>query len=278
LFAASDVARAEMVSELDVLIAPVTDDRPFFYHFLPWSSLFRGEQTISYMPGSTTGLLMLAIMAAQALLLGALLIALPLLRHANAGLGRASTLRYLLFFLSLGFGFMLIEISFVQKYVLVLGYPTYSLSVTIFSLLVAAALGAWTSRVGWKRPLPFLRTLLGVTVVLICAEVSILPFLRERLIAAPLGLRIAVTVLFQVPLGFALGMYFPTGIELIRRNAPRLVPWAWAVNGVASVASSVLAVVLGMSIGFSGVALIAAAVYALGTASLMLELRRQAGQ
>jgi hypothetical protein len=123
-----------------------------------------------------------------------------------------------------------------------------------------------------------LRTLLGVTVVVICAEVSILPLLRERQIAAPLGLRIAVTVLFQVPLGFALGMYFPTGIELIRRNAPRLVPWAWAVNGVASVASSVLAVVLGMSIGFSGVALIAAAVYALGTASLMLELRRQAGQ
>jgi hypothetical protein len=216
---------------------------------------------------------MLAIKLGQGLLLGTALIVLPLVRQAHAGLGGVRTLRYLLYFLSLGIGFMLIEISFVQKYVLVLGYPTYSLSVTIFSLLVFASLGAWLSRSGWGRPRAFLTGLLLVTVALICIEVSILPFLRERLIAAPLTVRIAVTVLLQLPLGVALGMYFPTGVELIRRAAPRLVPWAWAVNGVASVVSSVLAVILGMTIGFSGVALVAAAVYVAGTGALLAELR-----
>jgi len=270
---ATDERREVLMDELDVHVTPVTDDRPFFYHFLPWSSLLRGERTIWYLPGSTTGLLMLAIMLVQALLLGAVLIVLPLLRQAQAGLSLPRTLRYLVYFTSLGIGFMLIEISFVQKYVLVLGYPTYSLSVTIFSLLVFAAFGAWFSRFGWRRPQAFLIGLLSVTVALICIEVSILPFIRERLIAAPLAARIAATVLLQLPLGLALGMYFPTGVELIRHASPRLVPWAWAVNGVASVASSVLAVILGMSIGFSGVALVAAGVYLVGTGSLIAELR-----
>jgi hypothetical protein len=273
LYAAGDERREELLSALDVFVTPVTDDRPFFYHFLPWSSLFKGERTIWYLPGSTTGLLMLAIMLGQALLLGTALILLPLLRQANAGLSAARTVRYLIYFLSLGIGFMLIEISFVQKYVLVLGYPTYSLSVTIFSLLVFAALGAWLSRLGWGQPRSFLVGLLLVTVGLVCIEVSILPVLRDRLIAAPLASRIAVTVLLQLPLGIALGMYFPTGVELIRRTAPRMVPWAWGVNGVASVASSVLAVILGMTIGFSGVALLAAAVYTIGTLALLAELR-----
>jgi hypothetical protein len=71
----------------------------------------------------------------------------------------------------------------------------------------------------------------------------------------------------------ALGMYFPTGLELLRQREPRLIPWAWAVNGVASVAATVLAVILAMEVGFSNVALIAAGAYAIGTLSLLIALR-----
>jgi hypothetical protein len=212
-------------------------------------------------------------MLAQALLLGGVLIVLPLVGKAGNALGAVATARFLLYFLGLGLGFLLIEISFVQKYVLLLGYPTYSLSVTIFSLLVFAALGAWLSRFGWKRPRVLLATLLGCTVVLVGIEVLALPLVRERFLPAPLPVRIVVTALLQLPLGTCLGMFFPTGIELLRREAPGLVPWAWAVNGIASVASSVLAVILGMAIGFSGVALVAAALYAVGTIALLAVLR-----
>ena len=81
-----------------------------------------------------------------------------------------------------------------------------------------------------------------------------------------------VTVFVQLPLGLCLGMYFPMGIELLRRRQPQLIPWAWAVNGVSSVASTVLAVMLGMAIGFSGVAMVAAGTYLVGTLALLVTL------
>ncbi len=257
-------------------VEPVTDERPFFYHVLPWGALLSAAGTLWFFPGSSTGQIMLLMMLGQAVLFGAALILLPLLRGAGGALRGRTTAGFLLYFLGLGLGFLLIEISFVQKYVLLLGYPTYSLSVTIFSLLVFAALGAALSRRGWRRPRRFLARLLAVTVAIVVLEVVTVPALRERFLAASLPVRIALTVLLQLPIGVALGMYFPTGIELLRRLEPRLVPWAWGINGVASVASSVLAVILGMAIGFSGVALVAAGIYVVGTLSLLAVLPRDA--
>jgi hypothetical protein len=261
-------ALASTLREQPFALEPATDDRPFFFHVLRWGSLLGGERIYWMFPGSATGLLVLAAMLVQALLVGTLLILLPLRGLGAGGVGVARASRFLLYFLGLGLGFLLIEISFVQKYVLVLGYPTYSLSVTIFALLVSAALGAFLSRRGWARPRRFLAGLLGATAALVALEVSILPWVRDALLGASLPLRIAITAALQVPLGVALGMYFPTGLEMARRHEPRLVPWAWAVNGVASVAATVLAVILGMQLGFSQVALLAVAIYALGTLAL----------
>jgi hypothetical protein len=274
---ADDGERAALLGQQPFVLDPVTDDSPFFFNVQRWGNLLRSEPVVWYFPGSTTGQLMLVLMATQAVLLGSALIGLPLLRGRARGLPLRTGLGFLAYFLSLGLGFLLIEISFVQKYVLVLGYPTYSLSVTIFSLLVFAATGAALSRRGWARPRRFVTGLLALTIALVALEVAALPFVRERLLASPLAARIAATVLLQLPLGLVLGMYFPTGVELLRRREPRLVPWAWAVNGVASVASSVLAVLLAMQIGFSGVALVAAAIYALGALALLAVLGPEAG-
>jgi hypothetical protein len=255
-------------------VGPVTDDNPFFYHVLRWRSLITGERTFrgSGSPGSETGLLVLLMMLGQAIFLGGALILLPLFRRAEAKLPGREVLGFLIYFLALGIGFMLIEISFVQKYVLLLGYPTYSLSVTIFSLLVFAAFGAWLSRRGWARPRAFLGGLLGVTIALVLLEILALPLIRDQWLGAPLAGRILITVLLQFPLGTCLGMYFPTGVELLRRRERRLVPWAWAVNGVGSVASTVLAVILAMAIGFSWVAVVSAGIYAVGALSLLAVL------
>jgi len=251
-------------------LGPVTDDRPFFYHVQRWSRLFVLDQILWFFPGSSVGQMMLLMMLVQAVLFGSLLIGFPVLKRRGGRLSARRTLGFLSYFLGLGLGFLLIEISFVQKYVLLLGYPTYSLSVTIFSLLVFAALGAALSRLGWKRPGVFLVGLLLTTIGFLLLEVWSLPLIRDRFLAASLSTRVLVTVALQFPLGTCLGMYFPTGIELLRRNDPSLIPWAWAVNGIASVASSVLAVILGMSIGFSGVAFVAAGIYCAGTLGLLV--------
>jgi hypothetical protein len=260
------------LAETDLVLEPATDDRPFFFNVLPWRALFSSQRIFWMFPGSSTGLLVLLVMLGQALLLGGLLIVLPLVRRGASTLDVRAAPRFLLYFLGLGLGFMLIEISFVQKYVLLLGYPTYSLSVTIFSLIVSAALGASVCRRGWGRPRRFLRGLLVATVALVVVEVSLLSWVRDAMLGASLALRVATTVALQFPLGFALGMFFPTGLELLRRVEPRLVPWAWAVNGVASVAATVLAVILGIELGFTRVALLAAGIYAVGTLSLVSAL------
>jgi hypothetical protein len=266
--------RARRLAENPFSVEPLDDDRPFFFHILRWKSLFGGEEALWYSPGSATGMWVLVILLAQAIVVGSALIAAPLALRGRAGLPRRDTAGFLAYFCALGLGFLLIEISFVQKYVLLLGYPTYSLSVTLFSLLVFAAAGAATSR-RWRDAVPrFLLALLAATALLVLAEIALLPVLRERLLGAPLALRIAATAAMQLPLGFCLGMYFPTGLELLRRRAPALVPWAWAVNGVASVASAVLAVLLAMAIGFTGVALVAVAIYAVGVLALLRVLRR----
>jgi hypothetical protein len=268
-------SREELAARLatfDFVLEPATDDKPFFFNVVPWRSLFGATDIFWMFPGSTTGLLVLLMMLGQALLLGGFLIVLPLVRRGGGGLGGRATLRFLLYFLGLGLGFMLVEISFVQKYVLLLGYPTYSLSVTIFSLIVSAALGAALCRRGWGRPRRFLLGLLAATVALVALEVGVLSWVRDAMLGASLAARVATTLALQFPLGFALGMFFPTGLELLRRSEPRLVPWAWGVNGVASVAATVLAVILGIELGFTRVALIAAAVYAVGTLSLVSAL------
>jgi len=265
--------RAAALAAQPFIVEPVTDDRPFFFHVLPWGSLLEGKDIFWMFPGSATGQLVLLAMLGQSLLLGALLILAPLARSGMGALARGTAFRFLLYFLGLGLGFLLIEISFVQKYVLVLGYPTYSLSVTIFSLLIFAALGAYLSEYGWERPRAFLTGLLAVTATLIVIEVLLLPWIRDWSLSSPLPVRIAITAGLQLPLGITLGMYFPTGLELLRRIEPRLIPWAWAVNGVGSVIATVLAVILGIEFGFSAVALIAIGVYAVGTIPVVIALR-----
>jgi len=274
LVRASPAEFPRLLGRQPFVLDPVTDERPFFYHVLPWSALLSDEHLLWYVPGSSTGQIMLVIMLVQALVLGCALILLPLLRGARGQLSRRMTRGFLLYFLCLGIGFLLIEISFVQKYVLLLGYPTYSLSVTICSLLVFASLGSALSRLRWARPRTFLLHLMGLTVGLVALEVATLPVIRDSFLASSLATRIGVTCALQIPLGIALGMYFPLGVELLGQYERRLVPWAWGINGVASVVSSVLAVILGMTIGFSGVALVAAATYVVGTTALLSVLPR----
>jgi hypothetical protein len=274
---APEVALRQRLHDADLTLGPVTDDQPFFFHVLRWRDVFSGlvaaRKDVWYFPGSVIGQLMLLIMLVQSLLLGSALILLPLGRRGLGRLPWTTTLAFMAYFLGLGLGFLMIEISFVQKYVLVLGYPTYSLSVTVCSLLVSAAIGAAISRRGWGHPQRFLCGLLAATVGLIVLERAVVPVLQEHLLAASLPVCIAMTVVMQFPLGLALGMYFPTGLELLRRREPRLIPWAWAVNGVASVVATVLAVMLAMEIGFSNVSLVAAGAYLIGTLTLLVSLR-----
>jgi hypothetical protein len=192
------------------------------------------------------------------LVLSAVMFGMPLL---GVDPGRRPAPRELLYFAAIGLGFMLLEISLIQRFVLFLGYPTYSLSVVLFALLAFAGAGSLAiGRV--DNPSRPLRIALALATALIGASaVGLEPLLRAA-IGLPFALRVAVAILVLAPFGLLIGVAMPSGLSRLQRLDPASIPYAWGVNGITSVVASALGVTLAIHFGFSGVSLVAALCYA----------------
>jgi hypothetical protein len=257
-------------------VRPVFDDSPFFFHFHTWRSLFGGTEAEDEdgadewheLTGGPIGLQILATLLVQTTLLVALLVLLPLFALRLREHGSGSTphaWRHLAYFLGLGAGFMFLEISTVQRLVLFLGHPTYSLTVTLSCFLFFAGLGSLYSRRFHDRPGATLRRVVPLLGLIIAVLALVLEPLLASLLHLPLPVRIAIAVALLAPMNFLMGMPFPVGLSRLQRLAPRLVPWALGANGGASVIGSILCIVLAMESGFRAVSLVALGAYLLGT-------------
>jgi MFS family permease len=166
---------------------------------------------------------------------------------------------------------MFFEVCLIQKLTLFLGYPTYSLSVTLFSLLVFSGIGSLASRrYAGQRNRALLALLVGVFALTLFYQFGV-EHLVDVFAGAPLVVRVALTALLLAPLGLCLGAFMPIGLFTVARltdHGREYVAWAWAVNGFFSVVSSVLATILSMSFGFRVVLLLAATIYAIGIVAL----------
>ena len=165
---------------------------------------------------------------------------------------------------------MLIEISQMQRLIVLLGHPTYSLSVVLFALLVSSGIGsASTYRARSGAALGRLVPLIAVlSVVSFCA-----PYLTPMFQAQSTPVRIGAALVVLFPAGFFMGMAFPLGMKWAAEENAALAPWLWGVNGATSVCASVLAVVIAMAWGISaaswigvGCYVIAAVAFAVGRA------------
>ncbi len=249
-------------------VRPVADDSPFFFNFYHWSALFQepeaGQEEWYELTGGPIGLRILASLLTQTSVLVAVLVLLPLLLLRRDGLRGANAWRHLGFFLALGAGFMFLEISTVQRLVLFLGHPTYSLTVTLSCFLFFAGLGSLFAKRFTGHPARVLRRVVVVLAVLIVGLALALEPLLDGALALPLWQRILCVVALLAPLNFLMGMPFPIGLSRLKQVEPRLVPWALGANGGASVVGSILCIVLAMEAGFLVVSLIAGAVYLVG--------------
>ena len=146
---------------------------------------------------------------------------------------------------------MLFEISLMQRFLLLLGYPTYSLSVMLFSLLVFLGWGSFLSRrwVGRER---LVLPLAVAAIAVFAAPLHVRAARRQKRArsGAPLASRVSITVALLAPLGLVMGVFLPLGVRQAAAIHEDLVPWAWGINGCASVTATVLAVVLAMEHGF----------------------------
>lgn len=246
-------------------IAPATDDRPHFFHFVKWRSLpelwsLKGQ---GGMPLLEWGYPVLLATLAQAALASLLLIGLPLAWQARPRsaqdrrtLPAGSRGRVLVYFLAIGFGFMFIEIAFIQKFVLFLSHPLYAVAVVLFAFLLFAGVGSRLSRRFAVVPVA-----LAIAVAAALCLVA-LPWLFAHAMGLPDAARIALSVALIAPLAFFMGMPFPLGLARAEALDARLVPWAWGINGCASVTGAVLATLLAIHVGFTAVVALALVLYA----------------
>jgi hypothetical protein len=232
-------------------ISPPTDDSPFFFHMLRLRDVFdvRRWQDQGIVSFNMKAVGVLGVLLATVVLMTTACIVVPLMRSGRGTSleGAASCLAY---FAAIGFGFMLIEISQLQRLTIFLGHPSYSLSVVLFSLLVSSGLGSLsTARV--TAPEDAARRRLMVTIGTLAAFGLLTPLVTHRFEASSTPIRIALSIALLFPIGFLMGMAFPLGMRLALRRAPLLAPWFWGVNGAASVCASVLAVVIAIGAGIS---------------------------
>ncbi len=265
----SDAEREQYYDAQDLNLRATTDESPFFFNFYKWRSLLRRSGELDSARTFATGQIVLVIMLVQSTLFASILILTPLLRLRDGLSNVARRSGYVMYFVALGLGFILLEISFIQRFVLYLGYPTYALSVVLFSLLTFTGLGSFFSeRIAppYERVLP---KLLGALIVVAIAYLVGLQLVFNATLGASLAVRIVIAVLLLAPLGIVLGMFFPLGVKLAAQANPTLVPWAWGINGCATVVGTILAVIVAISWDFRGVTLLSLAIYGGGVAAML---------
>jgi len=176
---------------------------------------------------------------------------------------------WLAYFGALGAGFMLLEVALLQRFVLLLGHPVYSLTVTLFSLLLGTGVGSLISRrIASDRVRDLtVRALVGVAFVALAAAFG-LARLVDIGIPWELPVRIAFAVALITPVGILLGMPLPGGMRLLAANRADIIPWGWGINGAFSVVGATLAVFIAMNWGFSVTLMSAGAVYLLAALTL----------
>jgi hypothetical protein len=255
--------RDRFISDYPLDIRPTTDDRPFFFHTTRLADQFDVAFGRSMLFGN--GLSALLTLFGISATLVVLFVVGPLL--IGGGTPGAGWARWLAYFGALGAGFMLFEVALLQRFVLLLGHPVYSLTVTLFSLLLGTGLGSFLSRVvSDQRTRTVTRSALGAIVVVVLATRFALPLLIDAAIPWSLAARIIVAVVILVPIGILLGMALPGGMRLLALDRPEIVPWGWGMNGALSVVGATLAVFIAMNWGFSTTFLAAAAVYTMAAA------------
>jgi len=246
---------------------PCTDNKPFFFVWERWDNLFRAKSR----PGAKQpiGLLLQFVQLSWIGLLALVLILLPLFLFRRKGLQTQGSKACILYFACLGLGFMLVEIGFMQRFTLFLGYPTYSISVVLFSLLVFSGLGSLAS--GWVRATH--RGLIFASILCISGIAVLYQFLLDPVfhhcLTMPLQARILIAVLLVAPLAFFMGMPFPTGLRAIEGRALEFVPWAWAINGSASVVAIFVSTLIAVFFGFSTVVACAVVTYLIGMLAMV---------
>ncbi|GBE15336.1 spermidine synthase [bacterium BMS3Abin14] len=253
-------------------ISPPSDDRPFFYNNVPkWRffNLFFHPQEA----GERHVIVLRTLFFVFSILI-ILILALPAMGgNALARKGeKGPVARIALFFGGIGLGYMVIELTMMHRLALFLGNPTYSLTVVLFVVLFSSSLGSfYAGRSGENTIHP--NVLLPMALILLLMLTWKLTGFLSPAMDAGLLLRVCLVVLLLAPSAFLMGWFMPLGLSELSRNAPGMIPWAWAINGATSVLGSIGSLIVAMNFGYFAAFGLGSFFYAL-TVPLLLHLGR----
>lgn len=246
-------------------VTPVYDDRPFFFEYYKWSRFWRditnsgsGGQVGANRPVALT---VLGSLLGAVTIFSVVLILLPLALFRRRRLHISHGPWVIGYFTAIGLAFMFVEIIMMQRLVLFLGHPGFAIPVVLASLLLSAGTGSFlSSTLPLSERSKFGLCLLGVPVVLLVL-VLVLPALLDGLLGASFSVRVIASVAIVALPGVLMGMPFPLGLSVVARLSQAVIPWAWGINGVASVLGTILVIVVAMSLGFTWAMGVAAGLY-----------------
>jgi hypothetical protein len=245
-------------------ITPVSDNRPFFFYTVQprdISAFILQTDSKSADLKVNVAVPKLFDAAIVSVIAVAIILVLPPLVLGTKLPQEKSVRGFLVYFLAIGMGYILIEVAMIQKFVLFLGHPTYALTVVIFSMLVSSGLGSYASRslIGGDVS-RLLKALAAIAAVVAILAAIVQPVLSGG-VGLPFLVKVAITVIMLAPAGFAMGLPFPTGLRMLERGHPASVRWAWSLNAAASVLGSVGALILALYLGIVQTLLIGGALY-----------------
>lgn len=230
-----NVGLEEFYGLFDTKAYYVTDDSPYFLSY---------EKP---MPDAVRNLLNYSIV----IVIAFLFVPFVWLRKKSAGGSGVSVASIIPYFAALGMGFMLIELALLQKLILLLGNPTMTFAILLFTLLASSGSGSLVSSRFIKNGTKNLAVVIAGIIALGTLYLALLPPIIYSVIGEAFEAKVAVSLGILAPIGFLMGMPLPTGMRLLKAHRPERIPWMWAINGAFSVLGAVLAVALGIMYGSS---------------------------
>ncbi|MGO8800624.1 MAG: hypothetical protein ACLQJL_16255 [Roseiarcus sp.] len=242
----SGKADAAFFASLPENIAPSTDDNPFFFYTARFGSLASFYSSISM--NNNAAITMTRLLIVVALAACVYYVVIPFVRLTRR-IPAATLAPPVAYFSAIGLGFMLIEISQMQRLMVFLGHPVYALGVVLFTILLFSGLGSATVGANAPRPGALVARVVALLTTVVAAGL-LTPAAATWARTEPTDMRILISVLLLAPPAFCMGMMFPLGLSLWRRHT-ELLPFFWSANGITSMAASVLGMALSIEFGIA---------------------------
>ncbi len=254
----------------------VTDDHPFYWNQYMITNIFNPSKVKyeSYLTSKNEMFLSLQylfILFLSTLLIFALIVFVPFVLKKGLTLQKIPYL--LTYFSSIGIGFMIFELTLIQKFTLLLGHPIFSISVVLTSIFLFGGIGSLISkRFGIKKLVPSIIKVIAFFAIFSIILILLLDAITKNFSNSSLPIRMILSlVLLSVPSSL-MGMLFPSGLRITELNARNLIPWMYGIDGVASILGGVMSMIISLLFGFN-IALIFGVVFYLFALFAMWKLK-----